>query len=65
MASVGDDGKTLIWDVFSPVPKENIVELQPTLNHNSGTEINMLQWPITHPNQISIIFNNKLQMLTI
>ena len=66
ICTAGDDTKTLIWDVTGPtvdLGNGQIGMIDPILTHKCEEEINMLQWPITEPQWISIVMNNKLNML--
>lgn len=60
--------KTLIWDVTGPTIDLGTGQpgmIEPVLTHKSEEEINMLQWPITLPQWVTIVVNNKLEMLHI
>ena len=39
--------------------------VEPILTHKSEEEVNMLVWPRTLPEWITIVVNNKLEMLHI
>ncbi len=59
----------LIWDLTGPqslaVSGEQAEPLEPVLTYKSEAEVTMMQWPVSHPKWICILFNNKLRMLQV
>jgi len=61
ICTAGEDRQALIWDLTSlPKPIED-----PILAYNAEGEINNLQWSVSDPDWISIVFGNKLQILRV
>lgn len=57
ICTAGEDRQALIWDLSPPKPIED-----PILAYTAEGEINNLQWSVSDPQWISIVFGNKLQI---
>jgi len=61
ICTAGDDKQALIWDL-NPIP--NPIE-DPILAYQAEGEVSNLQWSMTKPDWVSIVFDNKLQILRV
>ena len=61
IATCGDDSNTLIWDLATlPSPVED-----PILAYNAKSSVNNMLWSAAQPDWISIVFDNKMQILRV
>ena len=61
ICTAGDDAYALIWDLTNiPQPIED-----PILAYQAEGEVNMLQWSISQPDWVGIVFDKKLQILRV
>uniref|UniRef100_A0A7S1G5Y6 Uncharacterized protein n=1 Tax=Bicosoecida sp. CB-2014 TaxID=1486930 RepID=A0A7S1G5Y6_9STRA len=61
ICTAGDDSQALIWDLSAmPEPIED-----PILAYTAGSEVNQLVWGASQPDWVSIVFENKMQILRV
>eukprot|EP00826_Nyctotherus_ovalis_P021409 TRINITY_DN16905_c0_g1_i29.p4 TRINITY_DN16905_c0_g1~~TRINITY_DN16905_c0_g1_i29.p4 ORF type:complete len:113 (+),score=11.73 TRINITY_DN16905_c0_g1_i29:597-935(+) len=67
MATAGDDGQVLIWDIKNPQYQTSgdAGAIDPMLTYYAGEEITSILWPISNPEWILISFGNLVQLLKV
>lgn len=67
MATAGDDGQVLIWDIKNPQYQASgdPSAIDPMLTYYAGEEITSILWPISNPEWILISFGNLVQLLKV
>ncbi len=62
ICTAGEDTQTLIWDLGDSV---SISIDEPVLSYAAEAAVNALHWPSSSPEWVAIVFDNKLQALSV